>query len=67
MTFEYKQDWTGPSIGQQVSVEEPAGEPYRATVDAMTADCSAIWVGSKTVSSRKAFDWREESSSHPWI
>ncbi|WP_353713639.1 hypothetical protein [Arthrobacter sp. K5] len=42
MTVANKQNWSGLTAGQQVTVQEPAGDPYHAVVDAMTADSSVI-------------------------
>lgn len=53
------QNWSGLRPAQSVQVRESIGEPYRATVDAITEDCSVIWVLSDTMNQRKAFDYRE--------
>ncbi|MGO4590273.1 hypothetical protein [Paenarthrobacter sp. 2TAF44] len=53
------QNWSGLRPTQNVLVSESVGEPYRATVDAITEDCTVIWVFSDTTHQRRAFDYRE--------
>lgn len=53
------QDWSGLRPAQSVLVREFIGEPYAATVDAITEDCNIIWVVSDATHQRKAFDYRE--------
>ncbi|WP_458106679.1 hypothetical protein M1D51_12180 [Arthrobacter sp. R3-55] len=53
------QNWSGLRPTQNVLVDESVGEPYRATVDAITEDCTVIWVVSDTTHQRRAFDYRE--------
>ncbi|BCW40312.1 hypothetical protein StoSoilB3_18470 [Arthrobacter sp. StoSoilB3] len=53
------QNWSGLRPAQTVLVRESIGEHYPATVDAITEDCTVIWVVSDTTHQRKAFDYRE--------
>ncbi len=53
------QNWSGLRPTQNVLVSESVGEPYRATVDAITETCTVIWVVSDTTHQRRAFDYRE--------
>ncbi|MFP3581408.1 hypothetical protein SB659_17745 [Arthrobacter sp. SIMBA_036] len=53
------QNWSGLRPTQNVLVRESVGELYRACVDAITEDCTVIWVISDTTHQRKAFDYRE--------
>ena len=53
------QNWSGLRPTQNVLVDESVGKPYRATVDAITEDCTVIWVVSDTTHQRRAFDYRE--------
>lgn len=53
------QNWAGLRLGQQVSVQEPAGEPYPAAIDALTEDNGVVWIVSERGYQRKAFDYRE--------
>lgn len=53
------QNWDGLHPGQKVSVHELAGEPYTATIDAITEDNGVVWIVSERGYQRKAFDYRE--------
>jgi hypothetical protein len=53
------QNWTGLHPAQAVIVQEPVGEPYPATIDAVTEDSSVIWVIAESDYQRRAFDHRE--------
>lgn len=53
------QNWSGLEPGQQVAVQESAGEPYQAIVDVITADYRVIWIVTERPYRRKAFDYRE--------
>ncbi|AMB40245.1 MULTISPECIES: hypothetical protein [Paenarthrobacter] len=54
-----RQNWSGLRPTRNVLVQESVGEPYQATVDAITEDFTVIWVVSDTTHQRKAFDHRE--------
>ena len=53
------QNWAGLTPGQHITVAEPTGHRYPATVDMITEDHNVVWVHTTPHHQRKAFDRRE--------